>query len=125
MPIKNLFRRRRTFGIQARLAMLAVVTAMPLFALASFDILRTVDGQRAQIRQDVRHSVENLLWDVDRQISAVQAELQVLAISPSLQDGDFAAFDRQMRAALKIRGTSIVLHDTKGQQLLSTNRAFG
>ena len=30
-----------------------------------------------------------------------------------------------MRAALKIRGTSIVLHDTQGQQLLSTNRPFG
>jgi signal transduction histidine kinase/ActR/RegA family two-component response regulator len=120
-----LFAGRRTFGIQARLAMLAVVTAMPLFALASFAVLRTVDDQRAQIRQDVRHSVENLLWDVDRQISAIQAELQVLAISPSLQDGDFAAFDRQMRAALKMRGTSIVLHDTKGQQLLSTNRPFG
>ena len=30
-----------------------------------------------------------------------------------------------MRAALTIRGTSIVLHDTKGQQLLSTNRPFG
>src|SRR5205814_8910384 len=26
---------------------------------------------------------------------------------------------------LKINGTSIVLHDTKGQQLLSTNRPFG
>jgi len=30
-----------------------------------------------------------------------------------------------MRATLKINGTSIVLHDTKGQQLLSTNRPFG
>src|SRR5215469_7078642 len=30
-----------------------------------------------------------------------------------------------MRAALKIRGTAIVLHDTHGQQLLSTNRPFG
>src|SRR5205814_6913210 len=26
---------------------------------------------------------------------------------------------------LKIRGTSIVLHDTRGQQLISTNRPFG
>jgi signal transduction histidine kinase/CheY-like chemotaxis protein len=34
-------------------------------------------------------------------------------------------FDQQMRAALKIRGTSIVLHDTHAQQLLSTNRPFG
>jgi signal transduction histidine kinase/ActR/RegA family two-component response regulator len=121
----RLFVRRRNFGIQARLTMLAVATALPLVALASFAILRTVDDQRTQIQQDVRERAEDLLADVNRQISAVQAELQVLAISPNLQDGDFAAFDRQMRAALKMRGTSIVLHDTKGQQLLSTNRPFG
>ena len=121
----GLFVGRRTFGIQARLVMLAVATALPLVALASFAILRTVEAQRAEIKQDVIHRVENLLWDVDRQIAAIEAELQVLAASPSLQDGDFAAFDRQMREALKIRGTSIVLHDTKGQQLLSTNRPFG
>ncbi len=121
----RLFVWRRSFGIQARLTMLAVATALPLVALASFAILRTVDDQRTQIQQDVGQRVEDLLADVDRQISAIQAELQVLAAAPSLQEGDFPAFDRQMRAALKIRGTSIVLHDTKGQQLLSTNRPFG
>jgi signal transduction histidine kinase/ActR/RegA family two-component response regulator len=121
----RLFVRGRSLGIQARLTVLAVATALPLVALAGFAILRMVDDQRIQIKQDVEHRVENLLWDVDRQIGAIQAELQVLAVSPSLQDGDFAAFDRQMRATLKINGTSIVLHDTKGQQLLSTNRPFG
>jgi signal transduction histidine kinase/ActR/RegA family two-component response regulator len=121
----RLFVRRRSFSIQARLTMLAVATALPLVVLASWAILRMVDDQRTQIQLDVRQRVENLLADLDRQISAIQAELQVLAVSPSLQDGDFPAFDRQMRAALKLRGTSIVLHDTKGQQLLSTNRPFG
>ncbi len=121
----RLFVRRRSFGIQARLTMLAVVTALPLVALASWAVLRMVDDQRTQIQQDVEQRVEDLLADVDRQVSAIQAELQVLAVSPSLRDGDFAAFDQQMRAALKIRGTSIVLHDTTGQQLLSTNRPFG
>jgi hypothetical protein len=121
----RLFVRGRSLGIQARLTVLAVATALPLVVLAGFAILRMVDDQRTQIKQDVEHQVENLLWDVDRQIGAIQAELQVLAVSPSLQDGDFAAFDRQMRATLKINGTSIVLHDTKGQQLLSTNRPFG
>ena len=66
-----------------------------------------------------------MLTDVDRQISAIQAELQVLAVSPSLQDDDLRDFDRQMRAALKIRGTAIVLLDTKAQQLINTNRPFG
>src|SRR6266478_2548414 len=119
------FLRRRTLGIQARLMMLALVTALPLVAVASFAILRTVDDQRAQIQSDVRQMVESFLADVDREVSAISAELQVLATSPSLQTGDFREFDQQMRAALQIRGTSIVLHDTHAQQLLSTNRPFG
>jgi signal transduction histidine kinase/ActR/RegA family two-component response regulator len=117
--------RRNTLSIQARLTMLALVTALPLVALGSFAILRTVDDQRAQIESDVRQMVESFLADLDRQITAIWAELQVLATSPSLQTGDFGAFDQQMRAALKIRGTSIVLHDTHAQQLLSTNLPFG
>ena len=119
------FLRRHTLGVQARLTMLALVTALPLVALASFAILRGVDDQRAQMQRDVRERVENLLTDVDRQISAIQAELQVLATSPNLQAGDFLPFDRQMRDALKIRGTAIVLLDTKAQQLINTNRPFG
>ena len=116
---------RLTLGIQARLVILIMVTVLPLVGLASLAMLRTVDDERAQIQRDVSERVEGLLADVDRWISSIQAELQVLAVSPSLQDGDFVGFDRQMREALKIQGTSIVLHDTKAQQLLSTNRPFG
>ena len=105
--------------------MLALSTALPLVALAGFGILRAVDDQRTQIQRDVRERVENLVADVDRQISGIQVELQVLAVLPSLQDGDLPTFDRQMREALKIRGTSIVLLDTKAQQLINTNRPFG
>src|SRR5207245_2289324 len=83
----RLFVRGRSLGIQARLTVLAVATALPLVVLAGFAILRMVDDQRTQIKQDVEHQVENLLWDVDRQIGAIQAELQVLAVAPSLQAG--------------------------------------
>ena len=57
----RLFGRRRTFGIQARLTMLAGVTALPLVVLASLAILRMVDDQRTQIEQGLKHQVENLL----------------------------------------------------------------
>ena len=50
----GLFVRPHSFGIQARLTMLAVATALPLVALASFAVLRTVDDQRTQIQQDVK-----------------------------------------------------------------------
>ena len=117
--------RRHSLGIPARLTILAVVTALPLVAVGSFAILRTVDDERAQIQNDVTQMVESFLADFDREISAIWAELQVLATSPSLESGNFREFDQQMRAALKIRGTAIVLHDTHAQQLLSTNRPFG
>jgi len=117
--------RRRTLGIQARLLILILVTVLPLVGLASFTIFRTVDSERAQIQRDVQDRVENLLADVDRQISSVQGELKVLAVSPSLQAGDFAAFDLQMRAALTVQGTSIVLYDTTARQLLNTTRSYG
>ena len=121
----NLLMGRRTLGIQARLVILVFATVLPLVGLASATILRTVDDDRARIQRDVRERAENLLAEVDRQIASIQGELQVLAVSPNLQTGDFAAFDRHMREALKIRGTSIALHDTKAQQLLSTTRPFG
>ena len=119
------FLERLTLGIQARLLILVLATVLPLVGLASFAMIRTVDNERARIQRDAKERVADLLANVDRQITSIQAELRVLAVSPSLQSGDFAAFDLQMREALKIQGTSIVLHDTKAQQLLSTNRPFG
>jgi len=77
-------------------------------------MIRAVDNERTRIERDAKERVADLLANVDRQIISIQAELSVLAVSPSLQSGDFAAFDRQMRDALKIQGTSIVLHDLKG-----------
>ena len=114
-----------TLGIQARLVILVLATVLPLVGLASFSMIRTVDNERARIQRDVGDRVENLLAEVDRQITGIQTELQVLAVSPSLQTGDFAAFDCDMRQALKVQGTSIALHDTRAQQLLSTTRPFG
>src|SRR5215831_2339231 len=83
----KVFLRSHSLGIPARLTMLALVTALPLVAVASFAILRTVDDQRAQVQSDVKQMVESFLADVDREISAIWAELEVLATSPSLQSG--------------------------------------
>ena len=120
----NALLERLTLGIQARLVILVLATLLPLVGLASFAMIRAVDNERTRIERDAKERVADLLANVDRQIS-IQAKLSVLAVSPSLQSGDFAAFDRQMRDALKIQGTSIVLHDLKAQQLLSTNRPYG
>ena len=117
--------RRHTLSIHTRLTMLTLATVLPLVAVGGFALIRTVDDQKLQVEQDVGRTVDGLLGDIDRQIIAIEAELQVLAVSPSLQSENLYPFYQQMYAALPLQGTSIVLLDTKGQQLLSTNRPFG
>src|SRR6516165_3556079 len=117
--------RRHTLSIHTRLTLLTLATVLPLVAVGGFAIIRTVDDQKVQVEQDVARTIDGLLGDMDRQIIAIEAELQVLAVSPSLQSADLYPFYQQMYAALPLQGTSIVLLVTKGQQLLSTNRPFG
>jgi signal transduction histidine kinase/CheY-like chemotaxis protein len=116
---------RRSLGIQARLVVLVLVTVLPLVALSSFAILRTVDNERSRIERDVRERVESLLADVDREIRSVQVSLQILASSPNLQSGDMAAFASQIREALKVQGLAIGLHDATAEELVSTTRPYG
>jgi signal transduction histidine kinase len=116
---------RHSLGIQARLVVLVLVTVLPLVALSSFAILRTVDNERSRIERDVRERVESLLADVDREIRSVQVSLQILASSPNLQSGDMAGFASQIREALKVQGLAIGLHDATAEELVSTTRPYG
>ena len=126
-PVATLFSilRRHTLSIRTRLMMLTLATVLPLVAVGGFAMIRTVDDQTAQVEQGIGRTVDGLLGDIDRQIIAIEAALQVLAVSPSLQSEDLYPFYQQMYAALPLQGTVIVLLDTKGQQLLNTTRPFG
>jgi signal transduction histidine kinase/CheY-like chemotaxis protein len=117
--------RRRALSIHTRLMMLTLATVLPLVAVGGVAIIRMVDDQNIKVEQGVGRTVDGLLGDVDRQIIAIEAELQVLAVSPSLQEEDLYHFYQQMNAALPLQGTSIALLDIKGQQLLNTNLPFG
>jgi len=116
---------RRALSIHTRLTILTLATVLPLVAVGGFAVIRTVDDQKVRVEQDVAKTLDGLLGDIDRQIIEIEAELQVLAVSPSLQSEDLYSFYQQMNAALPLQGTAIVLLDTKGQQLLSTNQPFG
>jgi hypothetical protein len=116
---------RTPLGIQVRLMVLAAVTALPLVVLAGVAAISFIEVQRTQLENEVAGKVNALVNDVDRQIKAIQVELTMLASLPSVQSGDLAAFDKQLRAAVQVYGTALVLHDTHGQQLVNTNRPFG
>ena len=121
----NILQRQRSLSIQTRLVILILVTVLPLVGLSSFAILRIVNGERAQIERDVRERVGILCAAVDREIASVQLSLQILASSPTLQQGDMQAFASQIREALKVQGLAIGLHDTTAEEVVSTTRTYG
>jgi hypothetical protein len=65
--------------------MLTLVTVLPLVAVGGIAIIRTVDEEKIKIEHGVARTVDGLLGDIDRQIIAIEAELQALAVSPGLQ----------------------------------------
>src|SRR5271163_1812224 len=69
----------RSLGIQARLMMLAFVTALPLVVLAGVTAISFIDAQDVQLKHEVAGKVNALRNDIDRQISAIQVELEVLS----------------------------------------------
>jgi PAS domain S-box-containing protein len=115
----------RSLGIQARLSILVLVTVLPLVALSSFAIFRAVDYERERLQREVRGLAEQLLTDLDRQITGIEASLQLLGTSPALQSEDLAAIHRQLRDAVSIQGLSMVLLDRTGRQLVNAGREFG
>ena len=106
-------RHYRTLGIQARLMMLACVTALPLVVLGCVTAISFIEARRVALKHEVAGKVNGLLNDIDGQIGAIQVELEVLSKLPSIQLGDLTTFDRQLRAAIQVYGTALVLHDTK------------
>jgi hypothetical protein len=86
--------------------MLTLVTVLPLVAVGGIAIIRTVDEEKIKIEHGVARTVDGLLGDIDRQIIAIEAELQALAVSPGLQSEDLYPFYLQMNAALPLQGTS-------------------
>ena len=67
------FLERPTLGIQARLVILVLATVLPLVGLACFAMIRTLDDERTRIQRNAKERVADLLANVDRQITGIQA----------------------------------------------------
>jgi PAS domain S-box-containing protein len=98
----------------------------PLLLFGAYAGTRVADAQLNQVRNDLTSDARTLSMEIDREIMGEIGELQALAVSPSLRQGDFAAFQRQAEASLAYRqGVNIMLVDRNLQQLVNTWVPYG
>jgi two-component sensor histidine kinase len=110
-------RTSRVLSIRAYLALLALAVLLPLLLLAGVLIWRGADAETARIEQVIAATARGALTALTREIVGLEETAQALETSPSLAEGDLAAFQRQITDLGRAQGVAIVLRDAAGNLL--------
>ena len=103
------------------LAMVVLLTALPLIGLSIILFLEMVANERRSVRDGLMANARSLAELVDNEIDTHIAVAASLATSPSLENRDLVAFRSQALRALKvIPGAWLSLSDPTGLFVMST-----
>jgi PAS domain S-box-containing protein len=117
---------RRPRPLWQLLVMLGCAIVAPLLLYGAYAGFRMTDAQLRDVREDLAIEARTLSANIDREVIGEIERLHALAASPSLRQGDFAAFQEQAEASLTLRRSgAIVLIDRNMQQLVNTRVPYG
>ena len=109
-----------------QLATLVLATAIPILAITALMFTRLVSNEREGIRQGLMVSAKTLASLVDNEIDTHAAIASTLAVSPTLQNGDLAAFWSEAKKALEfVPGSWLALSIPDGPIIVNTLAPFG
>lgn len=111
-----------------RTGLLALVFACiaPALVVASVAVYESYQIQKERIFRDTIFMARNLTAILDREMTGVEAGLQMLASSPDLISGDLAGFHQRAREAIRFQIVdSYVLTDKEGHQVVNTLVPYG
>src|SRR3569833_2529387 len=115
---------RRPVGswpISRYLLVLTLATSLPVAACAAFLAYHFVAESSQLTKADYEDRVRLMRNATELRIANIIEDLQVLALSPSLSDGQLAKFrDHAIEAGRLIGGVAIVLYAPDGQQIVNT-----
>ena len=111
-----------------RSSLLQIVFILVAPAIAGLGALASglYQSEREQLSQSIFMSANALASALDRDLAGTIAAAQVLAESPLLASGDYAAFHREATRVLPLlQGYIAVLADDSGRQLVNTMLPYG
>lgn len=119
-------RRPRRYSMRTGLLTLVFACITPALVMASVAVYESYVIQKERIFRDTIFLARNLTAILDRELTGVEAGLQMLASSPDLVAGDLAGFHRRARESVRFQIIdSYVLTDKDGRQLINTSVPFG
>jgi len=121
-------RRRQARRYSMRTGLLALVFACitPALIVATVAVYESYVIQKERIFRDTIFLARNLTAILDRELTGVEAGLQMLASSPDLVEGDLAGFHRRARESVRFQIVdSYVLTNKEGRQIINTQVPYG
>lgn len=119
-------RPRYRYSMRAGLLVLVFACIAPALMVASVAVYESYQIQRERIFRDTIFLARNLTAILDREMTGVEAGVQILASSPDLLAGDLAGFHQRARDAIKFQIVdSYVLTDKDGHQVVNTLVPYG
>lgn len=116
----------RARSVRTRIALLVLVCVLPAFLVAAVLAVMSHERDRDALEQVIQASAQSLTLVVERDFAAIEAGLQALSTSPSIDSNDLAALYAQSKQVLaQSWGVNILYIELSGQQLVNTVRPFG
>jgi signal transduction histidine kinase len=108
-----------------RLLILVLSLLIPTFASGMLAVWYVYDQQHDDQERAVSEAAQALALLVDKELQTRESVLQALARSPALARGDLAEFYAHAKALAPGAGTTIVLQEASGKQVINTRLPFG
>ena len=109
--------------MRTMLAALVLASMVPGVLLATYFVLSAHFQRTEAASREVIATARSVAANLDRDLASIEAALQVLSLSPSLAQGNLAAFHQEASDALPFQNlTNYVLIDTQGAQHMNTLR---
>ena len=120
---------RRSAGARASLRQvlwtLVLVLALPAVLIAGGGLYSVYQAEQRATDLRLQETTRALALSLDREIEKVEIGMRVLAQSPHIQNGDFAAFHRQALKTPLAEPAWIALFEPGGRTLLNTRVVYG
>src|SRR6185295_1463746 len=116
------FRRpSRSWPVSAYLLVLAIATSLPVVGCAAFVAYHFVAESSQLMKAEYEDRLRLMRNATELRVANIIEDLQILALSPSLEKGGLTEFREHAVQAVKlIGGVAIVLYAPDGQQIVNT-----
>jgi PAS domain S-box-containing protein len=117
--------KRFSLSAQQLLALLCIALLTPVVAFIAFSLNQYTENRRAAQTSRLVEYAASLASNSDRELWSLVTTANALALSPSLQKGDFASFHGEASQLVRVANAHVLLIDRNLQILLHTRTPYG